>query len=108
MEQYVGLDVSLKERASAWWIKRVRPFGKASVPLDLPLHADLGLLAQRGRGVLCQTLQPPPPARRVPFAGRRPGRDQPVPRRAQPKPQALRLDRRPAASRGYQVLDSIH
>jgi hypothetical protein len=24
------------------------------VPLDLPLHADLGLLAQRGRGVLCQ------------------------------------------------------
>ena len=41
------------------------------------------------------TLQPPPRARRVPFAGRPPGRDQPVPRRAQPKPQALRLDRRP-------------
>src|SRR5512132_539912 len=27
MEQYVGLDV----RASAWWIKRARPCGKASV-----------------------------------------------------------------------------
>ena len=33
-------------------------------------------------------------ARRVPLAGRPPGRHQPLPRRAQPAPQALRLDRR--------------
>ena len=42
MEQYVGLDVSLKETSSAWWIKRARPCGKASVrrPLSaLPLSS---------------------------------------------------------------------
>ena len=36
----------------------------------------------------------PPAARRLPLAGRPPGRDQPLPRRAQQRPQALRLDRR--------------
>ena len=61
--------------------------------LDLPLHADLRLLAQRGRDLLLRDDPPPPPPRRVPLAGRPAGRHQPLPRRAQRRPQALRLDR---------------
>jgi len=37
---------------------------------------------------------PAPATRRLPFAGRPPGRDQPLPRRRQPQTQTLRLDRR--------------
>ena len=62
--------------------------------LDLPLHAHLGLLAECRRGLLRQADQPPPQTRRVPFPGRPPGRHQPLPRRAQPEPQTVRLDRR--------------
>ena len=67
---------------------------RAARALDLPLHPDLGLLAERGRGLLRQAHPAAPPARRVPLARRPAGRDQPLPRRAQPGTQAVRLDRR--------------
>ena len=68
--------------------------GLAGAPsaLDLPLHADLRLLAQRGRDLL---LGPDPqahPTRQLPLHRRPAGRHQPLPRRAQRRSQALRLD----------------
>ena len=38
--------------------------------LDIPFHADLGLLAQRRRGLLRDPHQAPPQARRLPIRGR--------------------------------------
>ena len=49
--------------------------------LDLPLHADLGLLAQRRRGLLRQAHQAAAQARRVPLHRRTSGRHQPLRRR---------------------------
>ena len=49
--------------------------------LDLPLHPDLGLLAQRRRGLLRQAHQAAAQARRLPIDRRSPGRHQPLPRR---------------------------
>ena len=43
--------------------------------LCVPLHADLGLLAQRRRGLLCQADQAPPQTWRVLLDRRSPGRD---------------------------------
>ena len=63
--------------------------------LDLPLHADLGLLAQRRRGLLRQTHQAATQARRLPLPRRASGRHQPLPRRDQRQPETLSLDRRP-------------
>ena len=65
--------------------------------LDLPLHADLGLVAERGRDLLLGAHPPPPQARQLPLDRRPAGRDQPLHRRAQRRPQALHLDqtRRP-------------
>ena len=64
-------------------------------PLDLPLRADLMLLAQRRRGLLRQARKAPPEARRLPLRRRPPGCHQPLPRRAQRiRPEALHLDRR--------------
>jgi hypothetical protein len=62
--------------------------------LHLPLHADLVLVAQRRRGLLRQTVQASPQARRLSFARRPPDRHQPIPCRAQPATQTLHLDRR--------------
>jgi hypothetical protein len=39
----------------------------AASPMDLPLHADLGILAQRGRGVLRKTHQSTPQTWRIPI-----------------------------------------
>jgi hypothetical protein len=50
--------------------------------LDFPLHADLVLLGQRGRDLLRHPHPPTAAARRLPLAGRSPGRHQPVPCRA--------------------------
>ena len=85
--------------------------GPASA-LDLPFHADLELLAERGRGLLRQALQAAPEARRLLLARRPPGRHQPLRRGAQPEPQALRLARRSRRNhrrprRGFQTLESI-
>ena len=55
----------------------------AAPALDLPLHPDLGLVAQRGRGLLRQADQAAAQARRVRLAGRAAGGDQPLPRRDQ-------------------------
>ena len=52
------------------------------------------LLAECRRGLLRQAHPAAPAARRLPLARRPPGRDQPLPRRAQPSTQAVRLDRR--------------
>ena len=46
---------------------------EAAPPLDLPLHPDLVLLAERGRGLLRQADQAPPRARQLPLPGRPPG-----------------------------------
>ena len=58
------------------------------------LHPDLGLLAERGRGLLRQAHQPPSETRRVHLDRRASGRHQPLRRRDQPAAQAFRLDRR--------------
>ena len=60
--------------------------------LDLPLHPDLRLLAQRRRGLLRQADQAPAQTRRVPLHRRTPGRHQPLPRRNQRRPTALPVD----------------
>jgi len=48
-------------------------------PFCLPLHPDLGLLAQCGRGLLRQIDQTPPQTRGLPLDCRSPGRHQPLP-----------------------------
>jgi transposase len=47
-------------------------------PLDLPLRADILLLAQRRRGLLRQALETPAQARRLPLHRRPPSRHQPL------------------------------
>jgi hypothetical protein len=81
--------------------------------LDLPLHADLGFLAQRGRGVLCQTLQPPPQAGVFhSLVDLQAAINRYLAEHNQsPKPFVWTADPDAiiaTASRGYQVLDSIH
>ena len=64
--------------------------------LDLPLHADLVLLAQCRRGLLRQADPASAQARRLPFRRRSPGRHQPLHPRIQcPGPQALHLESKP-------------
>ena len=67
----------------------------ASSALDVPLHADLGLVAQRHRRLLRHIEQAPAEARRLPFGRRPSGCHQPLPRRPQRSLQALPMDRRP-------------
>ncbi|SDC33884.1 hypothetical protein SAMN05216376_102148 [Mameliella alba] len=57
--------------------------GTASA-LDVPLHPDIVILAERGGGVLCQTNPAQTQARRVPLGHRPAGRNQPLHRRIQP------------------------
>ena len=75
--------------------KHPKVHGLAGAPpaLDLPLHPDLGLVAERGRELLLGPDPPPAPARRLPLDRRAAGRHQPLHRRAQRRPRALRLDR---------------
>ena len=60
--------------------------------LGVPLHADLGLLAERGRDLLLGADPAPHPARQLPLDRRPAGRDQPLHRRAQRRSQAVHLD----------------
>ena len=60
--------------------------------LNVPLHPNLGLVAQRGRGLLLSA-HPSSAAARLPHRCRRPaGGDQTLHRRAQPERQTIRLD----------------
>ena len=52
-------------------------------------------MAQRGRRFFCQADLPAVATRRLSFAPRSAVRDQPLPRRTQPRPKTLCLDRRP-------------
>ena len=63
--------------------------------LDLPLHPDLRLLAECRRDLLLGHDPPTASPRRLPLPGRPAGRDPSLPRRAQRRPQTLRLDRNP-------------
>ena len=81
--------------------------------LDLPLHPDLVLLAQRRRGLLRQAHQAPTEARRLPLRRRPPGRHQPLLDEANhdPKPFVWTADPDKiiaAVNRGCQTLESIH
>ena len=60
--------------------------------LDVPLHSNLGVLAQRRRRLLRQAHKPTPQARRVHLRRRPQGRHQPLRRRNQLPPQTLRVD----------------
>src|SRR5512147_3177454 len=64
-------------------------------PLRLSLNVDLGIVAQRGRGLLRQTHSAAAQTRCLPLHLRSPGRHQPLHRRGQWRSQALRLDGRP-------------
>jgi hypothetical protein len=66
--------------------------GTAS-PLDLPLHANLGIMAQRRRGLLRQTLATTTQARRLPIRRRPSSRYRPLRRRDQQRSKTLHLDR---------------
>ncbi len=66
--------------------------GPAS-PLDVSLHAYLGVMAQRRRRLLRQTHETAPQAWSVPVGCRPSGCNQPVRRRNQLRSQTLRLDR---------------
>jgi len=63
--------------------------------LHLPLHANLGVVAQRRRGVLRQADQAAPEARCLPFACRLTGRHQTLPSRGQRPPQTLPMGQGP-------------
>lgn len=60
--------------------------------LDLPLHPNIGLMAQCGRGLLLHAHAPPPAARNLHRHRRSAGPHQSLHRRAQPKPKAFHLD----------------
>ena len=66
--------------------------GTAS-PLDLPLHPDLGIMAQRRRGLLRQADEATIKTRRLRIGRRLAGRYQSVRRRTQYQAEALHLDR---------------
>ena len=100
-----GLE-SLRSAASAEpWIDiaflrqvedRITPADLASQAsaLDLPLRADLLLVAQRSRRFLRQAHAPTVEERRVPLRGRPPGRHQSLHQRAQSGARALHLESR--------------
>ena len=67
--------------------------GTAS-PLDLPLHPNLGIMAQRRRGLLRQADEATIKTRRLPIGRRPASRHQSLRRRTQRQTEALHLDRR--------------
>ena len=62
---------------------KVLRLADAASPLDLPLHADLWLLAERGRDLLLGAHPAPTQAGRLPLRRRPPGGDPSLHRRAQ-------------------------
>ena len=89
------------------------PMAGAASPLDVPLHPDLGILAQRGRRLLRQAHAPAPQARRVPIC---PDLQAAINRfvaetNANPKPFVWTADPKrviAAVKRGKQTLESVH
>ena len=73
--------------------QRPRVAGPPSA-LDLPLHPDLGSWLNAVEGFFAKLTRRRLKRGVFPFARRPPGGDQPLPRRAQPRAHALRLDRR--------------
>src|SRR5262249_51128640 len=73
---------------------KVRQWLAPTSALDLPLHTDLGVLAQCRRELLRQAHASTSPARRLPVPRRTEGCHQPLRRRDKRQPQTLRLDRR--------------
>ena len=67
---------------------------RAASQVGVPFHPDFLLLGQCRRRLFRQADPSAIAARSLPFARRPAGRDQPLPRRAQPQTQTLRLDRR--------------
>ena len=67
---------------------------RSASTLDLSFHTHFLLLGQCGREFLRLTHPSPPATRCLPLARRSTSRDQPLPQRAQPQTQALRLDGR--------------
>ena len=65
---------------------------RRSSALDIPLHPDLGLMAQRRRGLLLRHHTPPNPTRSLPFRRRSAERDHTLHRRLQQRLSALHLD----------------
>jgi hypothetical protein len=57
--------------------------GSAGIAVCLAFHPDLGLLAQRGRGLLRPADPKPPQTRRLPIDRRSASRHQPLPQRDQ-------------------------
>ena len=64
----------------------------ATSALDLPLHANLGVMAQRHRRLLRQAHQPAPQTWRVPIRRGTPSCNRALHRRDQRRSQTLRLD----------------
>src|SRR5215472_3616457 len=67
---------------------------RSASTLDLSFHTHFLLLGQCDREFLRLTHPSPPATRCLPLARRSTSRDQPLPQRAQPQTQALRLDDR--------------
>jgi hypothetical protein len=86
---------------------------RSATALNLPLHVDFGLLAQRRRGLLRHPDQAPSPTRRLPIRRRPRGLHQPLPRQPQRHVETLPMVADPTRSspgfrRGHPALDSIH
>jgi transposase len=73
--------------------ERPQMAGPASA-LGVPLHADLMLVAERGRRLLRQADPTPSQARRLPLAGGPPRGDQPLHRAPQPRSPTVHLEGR--------------
>jgi hypothetical protein len=88
---------------------KVRAWLDRHPPLCLPLYPDLGLLAQRGRGLLRQIDQTPPQTRGPPLDCRSPGRHQPLLKETNDHPKPFVWTADPdkiiaAVKHGYQTL----
>ena len=87
---------------------------RAASALDLPFHADLRLLAQRGRELLLDAHAQAHPTRQLPLHRRPASRHQSLPRRTQRSSQAVRLDHPPpqfspnSTAAWYHPSDSVH
>jgi hypothetical protein len=86
-----GKSRPLRKRQRKWPSQGAGLAGAPSA-LDLPLHSDLGLLAQRRREFLFEDDAAAHPPRRLPLDRRPAGRHQCLSRRAQCQPQTLCLD----------------
>src|SRR5271167_1423450 len=68
--------------------------------VDLPLHANIRLVAQRCRGPLCQADQAAARSRRVQVRGRAKTGDREIPRREQPRPTPIQMDEKTKRNSG--------